>query len=274
MQSSVITTTGDIAARIRDGARLAMPKDASGPSLAITLELVRRGARNLHLVCVPVGGLPADLLIGCGAVSVIETSAVTLGELGAAPRFAAALRAGTLRILDATCPAIYAGLQAAEKGLPFLPLRGLIGTDVLRNRPDWKLIPNPFAADDVIVALPAIQPDAALFHASMADRHGNVYVGMKRELMLMSHASKQTFVTVEEIVPGNLLDDPRLAAGVLPSIYVTAIAHAERGAAPLPFQDAYPQDEALLARYAAGARTEAGFGEFVAAWLERGRQAA
>ena len=274
MQSSVITTTADIAARIRDGDKLAVPKDASGPSLAITRELVRRGVRDLHLVCVPVGGLPADLLIGSGAVSTIETSAVTLGELGAAPRFGAALRAGKLRILDATCPAIYAGLQAAEKGLPFLPLRGLIGTDVLRNRTDWKLIPNPFAQDDAIVVLPAIQPDAALFHAPMADRHGNVYVGMKRELMLMSHASKHTFVTVETIVTGNLLEDARLAAGVLPSIYVTAIAHAEKGAAPLQFQDAYPQDDALLARYATAARTEAGFSDFVDSWLARGRQAA
>jgi glutaconate CoA-transferase subunit A len=271
MASGIVTTVEDIAARIGDGRKLAVPKDASGPSLAATRELIRRGARDLHLVCVPVGGLSAELLIGAGAVSTIETSAVTLGEFGTAPRFAALLREGRLRILDATCPAIYAGLQAAEKGLPFLPLRGLIGTDVLANRHDWRLIQNPFAESDPIVALPAIQPDAALFHAPLADRHGNVYVGTRRELMLMAHASRETFVTAESIVDGSLLEDPQLAAGVLPSIYVTAIAPAAHGAAPLAFLDLYAQDDALLGRYAAEAKTAAGFDRFLGAWLEQQR---
>jgi glutaconate CoA-transferase subunit A len=274
MGSSAVTTVEEIAARIRDGSRLAVPKDVSGPSLAATRELMRRGARDLHLVCVPVGGLQADLLIGAGAVSTIETSAVTLGELGPAPRFVAALRAGRLRILDATCPAIYAGLQAAEKGLPFMPLRGLIGSDVLANRSDWKLMQNPFADDDAIVALPAIQPDAALFHAALADREGNVYVGTRRELMLMAHASKQTFVTAERIVEENLLDDARRAPGVLPAIYVTAVAQASQGAAPVAFQDLYAQDDALLGRYADEARTDAGFEAFVEAWMGPRRRVA
>ena len=264
----------ELAACIPDGCKLVMPKDVSGPSLAGVREILRRGTRNLHLVCVPVGGLAADVLIGAGAVATIETSAVTLGELGAAPRFSAAVREGRVRILDATCPAIYAGLQAAEKGLPFLPLRGLIGSDVLVHRQDWKVIDNPFAQGDPIVALPAIAPDVALFHVPVADRNGNAWVGTRRELMLMAHASKQTLVTTEQIVDGNLLDDPQRAAGVLPSTYVTAVAAAPRGAAPLSFHDLYSPDDALLARYASEARTEAGFARFLDTWLAPSRQAA
>jgi glutaconate CoA-transferase subunit A len=265
---SPIRSVQDIASSLQGIGKLAIPKDVSGPSLAVTRELIRNGARGLHLVCVPVGGLQADLLIGAGAVSVIETSAVTLGEYGAAPRFAEAVRSGSLRILDATCPAIYAGLQAAEKGLPFLPLRGLIGTDVLRHRADWKVIDNPFEPNDAIVALQAIRPDAALFHAPLADCHGNVFVGTRRELMLMAHASRETFVTAEEITERNLLDDPQAAAGVLPAIYVTAIAHAPRGAAPLPFRDLYPEDSSLMGRYVAAAKTAAGFARFLDEWLQ------
>jgi glutaconate CoA-transferase subunit A len=274
MASSMVISIGEIAASIGDGAVLAVPKDASGPAMAVTREMLRRGARSLHLVCVPVGGLQAEILIGAGAVSTIETSAVTLGEHGAAPRFTAAVREGRLRILDATCPAIYAGLQAAEKGIPFIPLRGLIGTDVLRNRPDWKLMANPFAPDDPIVALPAIKPDIALFHAPLADRHGNVFVGVKRELMLMAHAAKQAFVTAEEISEDNLLDDPARAAGVIPAIYVTAVALAHRGAAPLRFWDRYAEDEAALARYVTAAKTAAGFSRFLEEWLGSRRAAA
>jgi len=274
METGTVISLEALAARIPDDCKLVMPKDVSGPSLAAVGELIRRGVRGLHLVCVPVGGLAADLLIGADAVATIETSAVTLGELGAAPRFSAAVREGRVRVLDATCPAIYAGLQAAEKGLPFVPLRGLIGSDVLKHRQDWKVIDNPFGQDDPIVALPAIAPDVALFHVPVADRHGNAWVGVRRELMLMAHASRQAFVTAERIVDDNLLDDGDRAAGVLPSTYVTAVAPAPRGAAPLRFHDLYDLDEPLLARYAAEARTAAGFSRFLDAWLQRRPRAA
>src|SRR5664279_657868 len=59
--------------------------------------------------------------------------------------FARALAAGTLAVVDATCPAIHTMLQAAEKGVPFMPLRGVLGSDLVPHRPDWKVIDNPFA---------------------------------------------------------------------------------------------------------------------------------
>ena len=119
--------------------------------MAATRALIRRNARHLHIVCVPVSGVQTDMLIGAGCVDTLEASAVTLGEFGAAPRFVEAVRERKIRLKDATCPAIHAALQAAEKGLPFMPLRGLIGSDVLANRPHWKLIDNPFGETDPIV---------------------------------------------------------------------------------------------------------------------------
>jgi glutaconate CoA-transferase, subunit A len=200
-------------------------------------------------------------------VRTLETSAVTLGEHGAAPRFTAAVRAGTIRVLDATCPAIHAALQATEKGLPFIPIRGLIGSDVLAHRGDWRVIDNPFQAGDRIVALPAIRPDVALFHAPLADRHGNVWIGRNRELMTVAHASATTLVTVEEIVDRNLLEDPVLATATIPDLYVSAVAAAPRGASPLALAGRYPADGEMLARYAQAARTEEGFRAFLDEWL-------
>ena len=227
-----------LAAAIPDGARIAVAQDSCGVSMALTRALIRRKARGLHLVCVPISGMQADLLIGSGCVDTIETSAVSLGEYGSAPRFLAALRSGRLRLLEATCPAIHAALQAGEKDLPFIPLRGLIGSDILAQRRDWKLAENPFASTkDPIVFLPAIQPDVALFHVTRADRDGNVWVGRRRELATMAHAAKRSLVTAEEIVEGSLLDDETIAAGVIPGLYVEAIAEAPRGAWPLGLQD-------------------------------------
>ena len=271
MSACQIRDLDDLAAAIPDGAKLAVSADYSGPAMAATRALIRRRVRNLHLVCVPVSGLQAEILIGAGAVDVIETSAVTLGEYGAAPRFVAAVRRGKITLKDATCPAIHAALQAAAKGLPFMPLRGILGSDLLKHRPDWKVIENPFApgdsGGDPIVALPAIKPDVALFHAPLADRHGNVFIGRHRELMTMAHAATQTLITVEEISETNLLEDERFAAGVIPALYISGVVEARSGAWPLGLWNAYGEDEAFLRRYVAAAKTDAGFADVLARWL-------
>jgi glutaconate CoA-transferase subunit A len=135
---------------------------------------------------------------------------------------------------------------------------------VLKRRPDWKVVDNPFGEDapgraDPIVLLPAIRPDVALFHAPMADRDGNVWIGRQRELVTMAHASERTVVTVEKIHDGNLLADPLLAAGTLPGFYVEQVAVAERGCWPLPLPEHYAWDAEHLAEYAKLAATEEGF---------------
>lgn len=266
----MIASLQALAAAIPDGALLAVAQDAVGVSMAATRALVARGARDLHLLCVPIGGIQADVLIGAGCVRSVETSALTLGEYGTGPRFAAALRAGTISVRDATCPAIHAALQAGEKGIPFMPLRGILGTDLLAARPDWKVLDNPFAPGDAVVLLPAIRPDVALFHAPAADRHGNVFVGRQRDLVTLGHAARRTCVTVETLVEGNLMDDPDRAPGVLPALYVDCVALAPGGAQPLRFADAYGDDEAALARYAAMARTPEGFAAWLGEWLGAG----
>jgi glutaconate CoA-transferase subunit A len=262
-----LVSLDDLVAGIADGCMVAVPRDVSCVAMAATRALVRRGVRNLHLLAVPTSGLQADLLIGAGCVATIETSAVWLGEHGPAPRFAAALRAGTVALKDATCPAIHAALQAGEKGIPFMPLRGIIGSDVLANRPDWKVVDNPFADGDPIVVLPALTPDVALFHAALGDRYGNLWVGRARELVTMAHAAKTTLATIEEVYDGNLLEDARLAAGTLPELYVGAVAHAARGAWPLELPDCYGIDDGHMAEYARLAATEEGFQQYLARYV-------
>ena len=215
---SILATLVDIAAAVPDGAKLALPVEYAGVSMAVTPALIDRAPRALHLVCVPTAGLQVDLLIGAGLVRCVETSAISLGEAGGAPCFARAVARGAIELRDSTCPAIHAGLLAAQKAVPFATLRGLIGSDVLRHRSDWRVIQNPLVDEpDPIVVLPAIHPDVAIFHAPMADRDGNVWIGRRRELAAMAYASRATYVTVERLVDGSLLDDEITAAGVLPA---------------------------------------------------------
>jgi len=263
------TSVDDLARRIPDGASLALAPDYSGCALAVVRALIRRPAHGLQLIGVPQLGFQADLLIGAGCVASVESAAVTLGEQGPAPRFVAAVKAGAIEIRDSTCPVLHAGLQAAEKGVPFLPLRGILGSDLVRHRPDWRVIDNPFAADtadgasDPILLVPAIRPEVALFHAARADPAGNVWIGVRRELMLMAHAAQTTLVTVEEITDDDLLADDRSAAGTIPALYVSAIAEARRGAWPVGLRGVYPPDRAQLRRYAELATTAAGFARYL-----------
>ena len=183
----------------------------------------------------------------------MEAAAVSLGEFGVAPAFNAAVKSGSIRMLDSTCPAIHAALNAGEKGLPFIPLRGLIGSDVLRHRADWKVTQNPFAsAEDPVVLLPALRPDFALFHAAAADCEGNIWFGRRRELLVMAHAARHTLVTVERVLDSCFFDREELVAGVLPALYVDAVAIAPRGAWPLGLDDEYETDAAAMAAYAGG----------------------
>jgi glutaconate CoA-transferase subunit A len=250
-----------LAERIEDGATLALAPDYSGCALNVIRALIRRGARDLDLIGVPQMGFQADLLIGAGCVRSVEAAAVTLDEHGPAPRFVAAVRDGSIALRDSTCPAIHAGLQAAEKGLHFLPLRGVLGSDLVAHRPDWRVIDDPYGHGPILL-VPAIRPDVALFHAARADRQGNVWIGVRRELMLMAHAARTTLVTVEEVVD-DLLADDEVAAGTIPALYVSAIARAPRGAWPVGLRRTYPPDHAHLSRYAELAANADGFDRYL-----------
>ena len=261
-----LVSVDDLVGFIESGMMLAIPKDESGAAMAATRALIRRGVRGLRLLCVPVCGMQADLLIGAGCVAQVECGAIVLTEIGVGPRFRAAVQEGTIALRDSTCPAIHAALQAGEKGQPFAAVRGILGSDLLRHRDDWRIVDNPFGeGSDRVVLVPPLNPDVFLFHAAWGDRFGNVWIAGRRDLAYASHAAKRTLVTVEDIFDGNLLDDEALAAGTLAATYVSAVARAPRGAWPLTLQHRYAEDAEHVAVYARLARTTEGFQEYVRA---------
>ncbi|TVQ35532.1 MAG: CoA synthetase [Geminicoccaceae bacterium] len=249
----------DLAARLPNGALIGVPADYSGVPMALTLALLRRKVRDLRLFCLPTGSLQVDVLIGAGAVVQIETSAVSLGEFGLAPCFSRAVEAGTIKVKDSTCPAMHAQLTATERGIPFMPMRGLLGSDLLAHRADWRVVDNPLQPGDPIVLVPATRLDVAIFHAPLADQEGNVWIGRRRELATLAHAAERSLVTVERVVGGSFFEREETAAGALSSLYVEAIATVPQGAWPLGLGDRYPVDGAAMRAYAKAARTAAGF---------------
>ena len=259
-------TVKDIAKEVKDNCLLGIPADYSGVPMSVTIEIIKNNTKGLRLYCLPLTTIQGDMLIGAGCVSEIETAAVTLGEYGQAPRFQDAIENSKIKIKDSTCPALHAQLQATEKSVPFMPLRGILGSDLYKNRNDWSVINNPMSSktnDEKIVILPAVQLDILIFHASKADVNGNVQIGRRRELATLAHASKKVYVTVEEIVDEDFFDCELKAAATLPSLYVDGISLARNGAWPCGLTDYYEIDSNEMSKYAKSAKNQETFDEYM-----------
>ena len=264
-----------LAAEVPDGALLALPPEYSLVPMELVRGIIRRGVKDLSILTVPINGLAADMLIGAGCVKRVECAAVSLGEAGPAPRFSKAVENGSIQIVDSTCPAVHSALQATEKGVPFMPLGGIIGSDILANRDDWKVVDDPLGqGNGKIVLIPAISPDVAIIHSPLADRDGNVWIGRRRELATIAHASKKLLVTVEKIQDESLLANEKSAAGVLPGFYVSALAEAKMGAKPLGLVEHYLPDTEEIKIYARAARDDDAFAAYLGRVVFGTREAA
>jgi len=271
-------TIEELVTLVGDGALLGLPTgtgDYSAVSMEAARALVRRGVRNLDIVCVPGGGMDVDMLIGAGCVASIQAGVISLGEYGAAPRYVAAQREGRIKVKESTCPAIEAALTAGERGIPFMPVRGIIGSDVVRLRSDeWKVGTNPFEPHDPILFVPAIRPDVALIHAPLADRAGNLWIGRNGHTRVLTHAAAFTIATFENWYDGNLFDDERMRAGVLPAQYVRASVHVPHATWPMRFGEIHAEDSANLRRYAKAAATQEGFDAYLQEFVFNERKVA
>jgi glutaconate CoA-transferase, subunit A len=155
-------------------------------------------------------------------------------------------------------------LQAGVMNVPFVPVRGLLGTDYMKVRPDFRVLANPYDPREDIALVPAIAPDVAVFHGIRGDRHGNVITSGVLDAKLIAQASRRAVATVEEIADGDLTREPH--TGVLvPGIHVSAVVHAPRGAHPTAFEGRYPVDAEHVHEYVKAAASDADF----AAWLDR-----
>ena len=146
-------------------------------------------------------------------------------------------------------------------GIPYVPVLGLAGTDLLQRRPDMKLLPDPFQPERKTVVAQAMRPDVALFHGLKADRAGNVHFGYESDNVLLAEASRTVLVTVETVVEA--LTPEEQARSFLPGILVQGVAEARCGAHPAGAPGAYPMDDAHLTWYAAQARSDEGFAEYL-----------
>jgi glutaconate CoA-transferase subunit A len=201
--------------------------------VAFVWELIRQGKGDLTLLAL-TAGYESDLLVGAGLVKRVRTCYFGLEVFGLAPMFTKLATAGRVEVIEETEASIVFGLRAALAGVGFMPGQGWLETDILRVRPDVKLVDDPYS-ERSYVAFPAIRPDIAVIHARAADRSGNAILGGNLAVdWELSLAAEKTIVTAERLV-----EELEGRADIL-GIYVNAIVEAPRGAHPTSCYPDYP----------------------------------
>lgn len=244
------------ASRVGDGALIALGGGLSARlPMALVRELIRQGRRDLHVVG-SAHSIDVDLLVAAGALGVCEESYVGFEQdLGLAPAFRAAAEAGAVEVRESCCHTILTQLRAAEMGLPFLPVRGVAGSDIARLHPEYGQVVCPFTGER-LVAVPPLAPDVVLLHAPMGDRHGNLHLDQPYVLDERFAAASRTVVaTVDRLVSA---DEVRAAGIVIPAHVVAAVAEVPFGAHPSSCFPGYAYDRAHLAGYIAAVRSGPG----------------
>jgi glutaconate CoA-transferase subunit A len=146
-------------------------------------------------------------------------------------------------------------------GVPFLPVRGVLGSAYPALNPRFQVIPDPFSGEE-LVAVQALAPDITLVHAARGDSRGNILIPRLSDWRLAITASRRVIATVEEQVAGPLQGQPEWR--LIPAIWLTALVHCPGGAAPTGYPGYYPQDEAHLALYLESSRDPAAFCRYLA----------
>lgn len=150
-------------------------------------------------------------------------------------------------------------IQAGSMGVPFLGVRGLLHSDILKHRPDFFVQDNPFNHGEPVVVAQAIRPDVAVFHALKADRFGNAITPGHRDDLMMARAARKVVVTTEEVVDQELSCRDALEDTFLPAIDVDCVVYIPLGAHPCGFGLSYDRDERHWQAYLQAAKNEETF---------------
>jgi glutaconate CoA-transferase, subunit A len=237
--------------------------------MAFIRALLRTDVKDLTVVT--YGGPDLGLLCSADKVKRVYYGFVSLDSPPFYdPWFAKARTTGAIEAREMDEGMLRCGLQAAAQRLPFLPIRAGLGSDV---RTFWgdelKTVKSPYG-DEELVAMPALNLDAAFVHLNLGDAQGNAaYTGIDPyfdDLFLMS--AQKRFLSVEKVV-----STEELVSSVVPQqllinrMMVDTVVEAPNGAHFTTNEPDYRRDEKFQRHYAEAAGSDETWAEFVKTYL-------
>lgn len=231
-------------------------------------ELIRQGRRDLTLIG-PISDMLFDQLIGAGCVRRVIAAWVGNVSAGLGYNYRRAVEQGIpgpLEVEDHSNLTIAFALQAAALGVPYLPARSLLGTDLPRSNSTFKTAADPWSGAPLLL-VPAIVPDVAILHVQRADEDGHAHVwGTLGVTRPAAFAARRVILVAEEIRPrARILSDPGLV--LAPALKVAAVVHEPWGAFPSPVQGHYGRRHDFYHRFHEESRTVEGFRQWLAHWV-------
>jgi glutaconate CoA-transferase subunit A len=257
-------TLDEVVAELSDGMTLGI---GGWGSRRKPMALVRAIARSslTDLEVVSYGGPDVGILCALGKVRKLVFSFVSLDSIPLEPHFRQARQNGTIpEVVELDEGMFQLGLRAAAWGVPFLPTRAGLGSDVMRVNPHLKTVVSPYG-DEQLVAVPALPLDAALVHVNRADARGNGQVLGPDPYFddWFCMAARKAYVSCEKLG----LEEACLHSRLLNRTMVDGIIEAPGGAWFTECPPDYDRDEVLQAEYAATAKDPAAWARFVESYL-------
>ncbi len=157
--------------------------------------------------------------------------------------------------------------RAGAMGLPFMPARSMMGSDVAgRLGDEVQKMTCPYTGEQLVL-LPALNPDVALIHVQRCDAYGNAQIdGLQFMDADIAMAANKVILTTERIVSNDQIrrapDQTRI-----PFITVEAVVEVPYGCAPHECYGVYEPFLANLDAYAELTRSDPAAG--VKEYLER-----
>ena len=211
-------------------------------------EIIRQKKRNLSL-CTFVGGIEIDMLVAAGCASKVRACFVGMEIFGMAPHYRKAVESGLLKVSEESEASIALGLKSSYLKVPFMPLKGMIGTDFPKVRKDIIQFEDPLGSGTQLMALPKIDLDVAILHVPYADEYGNGNIAgavwMDDD---MAKTAKKTIITCERLVE---MEDIRYLQGKaqIPMQTSDAVIKIPFGAHPTSCYDRYTFDALHIQEY-------------------------
>jgi len=229
-------------------------------------EIIRQKKRGLRLIG-PISDILFDQLIGAACVEQVIAAWVGNVMMGSAYNFRRAAEQGELKIFNMSNFAVALALQAGAMGVPFLPTRTALGSDVTKGNHFFYQIFSPFSPKESLWAVRALNPDVTIVHVQRADREGNAHCWGNFGVMIEGvRAARRVIVVAEEIVePEVIASDPNRT--VIPGFLVNAVVACPYGAHPSPVQGYYKRDDAFFRQYHEHTKTQADTEAWLGRWV-------
>jgi len=233
---------------------------------AVAHEIIRQRKKNLTLIG-PISDILFDQVIGAGCVRKVRAAWVGNVITGSGYNFRRAAESRTLDMEDHSNLTVAMALRAGAMGVPFMPARTALGSDLYKTNAGLKTMTCPFS-NDQLTAVAAINPDVAVLHVQRADEYGNVHawgnLGVTRDACL---ASRHIIITTEEIVSPDVISrDPNRV--ITPGFRVSAVVHYPWGAHPSPVPGYYNRDHQAFIDYRNESKTPELFDGWQKRWVD------